>query len=140
MSKRKPGGNNAYKVANEQFLVEKAKEEGLLVLDNGVIIQKLEQGRGTVHPRPSSIVYAHYTGRLIDGTVFDTTEGQQLPALFRVRDLIMGWQIALVRMYEGDKFRIWIPARYGYGAMRMDDIPANSTLEFDLELVKIAQI
>lgn len=37
---------------------------------------------------------AHYTGRLIDGTVFDSTEGEQLPALFRVRDLIMGWQIA----------------------------------------------
>lgn len=131
---------NQYKIDNEQFLLDKAQEEGLLVLDNGVIMQKLEEGRGTVHPRPGSIVYAHYTGRLIDGTVFDTTEGEQLPALFRVRELIMGWQIALLRMYEGDKYRIWIPAKYGYGSAKMDDIPAWSTLEFDLELVKIAQI
>jgi len=59
---------------------------------------------------------------------------------YKVRDLIMGWQIALVRMYEGDKYRIWIPAKYAYGSTKMDNIPAWSTLEFDLELVKIAQI
>ena len=103
-------------------------------------MQRLEEGRGTVHPKPGSIVYVHYTGRLIDGTQFDSTEGDNLPALFRVRDLIMGWQIALTRMHEGDRYRIWIPAKYGYGSVRMDDIPAWSTLEFDLELVKIAQI
>lgn len=139
---------NLYKIENEKFLEMKVQEAGatsesecpLVVLDNGVVMQKLQSGHGTIHPRPSSIVYASYTGRLIDGTVFDSTEGQPLPALFRVRELIMGWQIALVRMYEGDKYRIWIPAKYGYGAVRMDDIPAYSTLEFDLELVKIAQI
>ena len=131
---------NRYKADNEAFLARKAAEEGLLALDNGVVIQKLEHGRGKVHPAPGSVVYVNYTGRLLDGTVFDSTEGQPLPALFRVRDLIMGWQIALVRMYEGDKFRIWIPARYAYGSVKMDRIPAWSTLEFDIELVKIAQI
>lgn len=73
----------------------------------------------------------------MDGTVFDSTDGQALPALFRVRDLIMGWQIALVRMHEGDKFRVWIPAKYAYGSAKMDMIPAWSTLEFDIELVKM---
>ena len=74
---------------------------------------------------------------MIDGTVFDTTEGESLPALFVVRDLIMGWQIALTRMHEGDKWEVYIPAKWGYGSAKMDDIPAWSTLIFDLELVKI---
>ena len=140
MGKNRNGRANLYKIENEVFLERKVEEEGVTVLDNGVILQKLEAGRGTVHPRPGSIVYAHYTGRLIDGTVFDTTEGQDLPALFKVRDLIMGWQIALVRMVEGDRYRLWIPAKWGYGGVRLDDIPAWSTLEFDLELVRIAQL
>jgi len=140
MSRNKHPRINQYKIDNENFLLEKSKEEGITALESGVLIQKLGEGRGKTHPKPGSLVYVHYTGRLIDGTQFDSTEGETLPALFRVRDLIMGWQIALVRMYEGDKYRIWIPAKYAYGSTKMDDIPAWSTLEFDLELVKIAQI
>ncbi len=140
MGRNKHPRINQYKIDNENFLLEKAKEEGIIALDNGVLLQKLEEGRGKVHPKPGSLIYVHYTGRLIDGTQFDSTEGENLPALFKLRDLIMGWQIALVRMYEGDKYRIWIPAKYAYGSVKMDDIPAWSTLEFDLELVKIAQI
>lgn len=131
---RKP---NLYKKANEDFLAAKAQEEGMVVLDNGVMYRVLEKGSGTRSPKPSGIVYVRYTGRLIDGTVFDSTEGQPLPALFVVRDLIMGWQIALTRMHEGDRWEVYIPAKWGYGAMRMDDIPAHSTLVFDMELVKI---
>ena len=141
MTKGKKSGKTVqWKLENEAFLTEKAKEEGVTVLDNGVIIQVLEKGHGTVHPKPGSLVYVRYTGRLIDGTVFDSMEGETLPALFKVRDLIMGWQIALTRMYEGDIYTIWIPAKWAYGSMRQPDIPAWSTLEFDLELVKIAQI
>jgi len=131
---RKP---NLYKKANEDFLAAKAQEEGMVVLDNGVMYRVLEKGSGTRCPKPSGIVYVRYTGRLIDGTVFDSTEGQPLPALFVVRDLIMGWQIALTRMHEGDRWEVFIPAKWGYGAVKMDDIPAHSTLVFDMELVKI---
>jgi peptidylprolyl isomerase len=128
---------NPYKEANEAFLREKAQEEGMHVLDNGVMYRVLEEGHGTKKPTPRSIVYAHYTGKLIDGAVFDTTEGDQLPALFMVGDLIMGWQIALTRMHEGDKWEVIIPAKWAYGSAKMEDIPAWSTLIFDLELVKI---
>jgi len=140
MSGNKHPRINQYKIDNENYLAEKAKEEGIIALESGVLIRILEEGRGKTHPKPGSLVYVHYTGRLIDGAQFDSTEGESLPALFKVRDLIMGWQIALVRMYEGDKYRIWIPAKYAYGSVKMGDIPAWSTLEFDLELVKIAQI
>ena len=129
--------SNPYKEANEAFLAEKAKEENMHVLDNGVMYRVLEEGHGTKSPKPSGIVYVHYTGRLIDGTVFDSTEQDSLPALFLVRDLIMGWQIALTRMHEGDKWEVFIPAKWGYGAMKMDGIPAHSTLIFTMKLVKI---
>ena len=135
MSRKKH--HNPYKEANEAFLEVKAQEGGIVVLDNGVLYKVLESGHGTKKPTPRSIVYVHYTGRLIDGTVFDTTEGAQLPALFLVGDLIMGWQIALTRMHEGDKWEVYIPAKWGYGALKMDDIPAHSTLIFTLQLVKI---
>ena len=128
---------NPYKEANEAFLAAKAQEEGIVALDNGVLYKVLEKGGGTRKPTPRGIVYVHYTGRLIDGTVFDTTEGEALPALFRVNELIMGWQIALTRMHEGDRWEVYIPAKWGYGTMKMDDIPAHSTLVFDMELVKI---
>ena len=129
--------SNPYKEANEAFLAEKAKEENMHVLDNGVMYRVLEEGHGTKCPKPSGIVYVHYTGRLIDGTVFDSTEQDSLPAFFLVRDLIMGWQIALTSMHEGDKWEVFIPAKWGYGAMKMDGIPAHSTLIFTMKLVKI---
>ena len=137
MAFHKKKKTNPYKEANEAYLQVKAQEDGMHVLDNGVMYRVLKEGSGTRKPSPRSIVYVHYTGRLIDGTVFDSTEGEQLPALFMVGDLIMGWQIALTRMHEGDKWEVFIPAKWGYGSMKMDDIPAHSTLIFEMELVKI---
>lgn len=137
MQHRKSKKSNPYKEANEAFLKVKSKEEGVVVLDNGVMYRVLEEGSGSRKPTPRSIVYVHYTGRLIDGTVFDSTEGDSLPALFMVGDLIMGWQIVLTRMHEGDKWEVYIPAKWAYGATRMDNIPAHSTLIFTMELIKI---
>lgn len=137
MSPKKHRRPDPYRAANESFLAEKAGEAGVVVLDNGVMYKVLETGRGTRKPTPRSIVYVHYTGRLIDGTVFDSTEGDPLPALFMVGDLIMGWQIVLTRMHEGDRWEVYIPAKWGYGSQKTEGIPAHSALVFDLELVKI---
>lgn len=126
-----------YKIDNEKFLEEKAKEPGIKALESGILMRRLEEGTGTECPKLNSIVFVNYTGRLIDGSVFDTTEGAPLPACFRVRELIVGWQAALLRMHVGDKYEIFIPAKYGYGSMKLDGIPANSTLVFELELLKI---
>ena len=134
---KKHGRNNLYKVENEIFLERKSEEEGIKVLESGILMRQLAEGSGTECPKLNSIVFVNYTGRLIDGTVFYTTDGQDLPAYFRVRDLIVGWQAALLRMHVGDKYEIFIPAKYGYGSMKLDDIPAYSTLCFELELLKI---
>lgn len=137
MANRKTIKEKVYRIDNEKYLQEKALEEGVKVLDNGVIMKQLEIGYGEKCPTPGGIVYVHYTGRLIDGTVFDSTEGDQLPALFMIRDLIMGWQIALTRMHEGDRYEVTIPAKWAYGPKKMEGIPAWSTLIFDIKLVKI---
>ena len=79
-----------YKIANEKFLAEKAQEEGIKALESGILIRELEKGSGSRTPQLRSTVYVHYTGRLIDGTIFDSTEGQ-LPACFRVDEMIIGW-------------------------------------------------
>lgn len=72
MSFHKKERPNPYKEANEAFLQVKEQEVGIVALDNGVLYKVLEEGHGTRKPTPRSIVYVNYTGRLIDGTVFDT--------------------------------------------------------------------
>lgn len=125
-----------YKIANEEFLAAKAAEEGARVLDNGVILKQLEKGTGTMRPSPKSVVFVRYTGRLINGRVFDSNADAPLPACFILSQLIMGWQIALTRMVAGDKYEVTIPAQYGYGSRPAGDIPAYSTLVFEIELIK----
>ncbi len=130
-----------YKEANALFLKTK-EEEGIYTKhQSGMLYRKIKEGvGGTVFPRTNSIVFVHYTGKLIDGKVIDTTEdGHSLPACFVVRELIMGWQIALTKMRAGDRFEIILPYDLGYGKKRCDDIPGYSTLIFELELIKVEQ-
>ena len=133
---KKPNKAAQYKIANERFLEQKAQEDGIIALESGILMRQIEKGRGDSRPQLNSVVFVNYTGRLIDGTVFDTTDGQDLPACFRVREVIVGWQAALLRMHAGDRYEVFIPARYGYGSMKLDDIPAWSTLCFEIELIK----
>lgn len=134
---------NNYRESNLDFLRQKAQEEGSVVLRGGTVYHWLHRGPivagapNSGFARPSDIVYCHYTGRLIDGTVFDTTEGKPLPACFVVRDLIMGFQMALTRMRAGDRMEICIPAELAYGKQKTGPIPAHSTLIFDIELLKV---
>ena len=134
---RRAKQNEQYKSANLLYLAEKAKEEGIVPLPSGVLYRWLERGPAKgPFATPSSIVFVRYTGRLIDGSVFDSNMDAPLPACFVVRDLIMGWQIALTRMRQGDRMELYIPAKYGYGRQSLPGIPADSTLIFTLELVK----
>lgn len=134
---RKPKKPNQYKIANEEFLQTKAATGEYLVLESGILLKRLEEGHGRRRPALSDVIFCNYTGRLIDGTVFDTTEGMDLPPVFRLRELIVGWQAALLRMVEGDRYEVIIPAKYGYGSFSQPDIPAYSTLLFEIELLKI---
>ena len=118
-----------YIEANKAWLKAKSQEAGIKPLPKGRADGK--------HPSPRSIVTAHYTGRTIDGEVFDSTEGD-VPAAFRLSDLIEGWIIALQQMCIGDRWEVYLPAELAYGRYAQPGIPAGSTLIFELELVSIA--
>jgi FKBP-type peptidyl-prolyl cis-trans isomerase len=127
----------SYIQANKDWLAEKAKEEGVKALPKGVYYKVLAEGnKDSLQPTRRSIVTVHYTGKTINGKKFDSSRGGTAPA-FRLSELIEGWIIAIQQMHIGDKWEVYIPAKWGYGALKMDDIPAHSTLIFELELVKI---
>ena len=126
-----------YKEQNIEFLKKKAIEAGVQKTAQGILyeILKSEQGpKATVR----SIVSVYYKGMLIDGKVFDDNTAQGYPDAFRLADLIVGWQIALTQMCVGDKWRIYVPAEVGYGAMNVAGIPKHSTLIFEIELAGIS--
>lgn len=126
----------AYKIENEQFLKEIAGQPGVRELYNGILYRVVSSGTGK-SPNAGSIVSVFYKGSLINGKVFDSNMSGKVPDAFRLRELIVGWQIALKNMKEGDKWTVYIPAAYGYGPRGVHGIPGNSTLIFEIKLVKV---
>lgn len=127
------------KEAGKLFLEENAKKDGVVVLPSGLQYKVLTAGFGPV-PKATDRVQVKYEGRLIDGTVFDSTEkhGGQ-PATFAPNQVIKGWTEALTMMPVGSKWQLYIPQELGYGTRAQGPIPAYSTLIFDVEVVGIEE-
>lgn len=127
-----------YLEKNLAFIDEMRRKEGIRELRGGVCYEVIAQGEGDSQPSPRSIVTCHYKGSLIDGKVFDSSYERKCPEAFRVNELISGFQIALVNMHIGDHWRVYIPSDMGYGSRGAGrDIPGNSTLIFEIELISI---
>lgn len=121
----------------EAFLTENAKREGIKVTESGLQYEVLESGKGDT-PKASDNVEVHYTGKLIDGTVFDSSVERGVPASFGVTQVIPGWVEALQLMHEGDKWRLYIPSDLAYGPNGAGGvIGPNMTLIFDVELLRV---
>ena len=125
-----------YKKANKEWLENISKEEGVKSLPGRVYYRVLQEGNGDIHPSVNSVITAHYTGKTIDGKVFDSSR-DSIPLAIRLRDLIAGWVIAMQQMRVGDRWEIYIPSELGYGKFSQPGIPAHSTLIFDVELLSI---
>ena len=124
--------------AGKAFLEENAKREEVSVTASGLQYEVLEEGTGAT-PTSADRVIVHYTGKLIDGTVFDSSVERGEPAAFGVTQVISGWVEALQMMKEGAKWRLYIPSELAYGANGAGNlIGPNATLIFDVELIKIA--
>ncbi|ENV00655.1 MULTISPECIES: FKBP-type peptidyl-prolyl cis-trans isomerase [Acinetobacter] len=121
----------------QAFLAENAKKPGIKTTKSGLQYQILQEGKGK-SPSANSNVRVHYEGRLIDGTVFDSSIARQQPVDFRTTQVITGWTEGLQLMKVGAKYRFFIPADLAYGQIGSGDIiEPNSTLIFDIELLEI---
>ena len=127
-----------YAKANQEWLMGKAKEDGVKALAKGIYYKAIAEGKNDgLHPTARSIITAHYTGRTINGKKFDSSRGG-VPLAIRLCDLIEGWVIAMQKMCIGDKWEVYIPAEMGYGKYSQPGIPGGSTLIFEIELLGIA--
>lgn len=121
----------------EAFLAENAKKSGVKTLASGLQYQVLKAGSGK-SPTATSKVKVQYEGRLLDGTVFDSSIARNQPVEFQTSQVIAGWTEGLQLMKEGAEYRFFIPAKLAYGEMGSgDSIEPNSSLIFDVELLKV---
>lgn len=119
------------------YLEQNKQKEGVNVTDTGLQYEVLTEGRGNV-PSRQDTVRVHYTGSLINGTVFDSSVKRGQPAEFPVNGVIAGWIEALSMMPVGSKWRLTIPHFLAYGERGAGaSIPPFSTLVFDVELLDI---
>lgn len=121
----------------EAYLAENSQREGVVTLPSGLQYEVLEEGDGATPKRRSTVV-VHYTGTLIDGTVFDSSRARGEPARFPVNRVIAGWTEALQLMQVGDRWRLFIPADLAYEDRGIGPLIApGSALVFDVELIEV---
>lgn len=113
-------------------LLREARGAGVTTTASGLQYKVIEPGQGGPHPTATDVVMLNYTGRLIDGSVFDKS---QQPAAMSLSNVLPGFAEALKLMPKGAKYRFWLPAKIAYGDRANEKIPANSTLVFDVELL-----
>lgn len=123
--------------AGKKFLEENAKKDGVKATASGLQYEVLREGAGP-KPGATSTVEVHYEGRLINGKVFDSSYQRNETISFPLNRVIPGWTEGLQLMPTGAKYRLYIPSELGYGARGAGaDIPPNSALVFDVELISI---
>lgn len=124
--------------AGKEILEQNAKAPGVQVTESGLQYLVVKEGTGA-KPGPNDMVTVHYTGRLIDGTVFDSSEERGEPATFAVGQVIAGWVEGLQMMQEGAAWRLFIPSELAYGSHGTGPIQPNSALIFDVQLIKVGK-
>ena len=124
----------------EEFLSKNKKKEGVKTLPSGLQYKVIEKGTGET-PKLTDKVKALYTGKFINGEVFDSTElRNNEPAVFAVNKVIPGWTEALQLMKVGGKWELYIPGKLAYGVRgKQPRIGPNETLIFEIELVDIVE-
>ncbi len=131
--------------AAEAFLAENGARPEVTTTESGLQYEALTaahpdlvEDAGTAPDGPTAVVVTHYTGRLLDGSVFDSSEERGQPATFGLDQVIPGWTEALQLMKTGERWKIWLPPELAYGARPPSpEIPPNALLEFEVELLAV---
>ena len=125
--------------AGQAYVQDYAKQAGVTALSNGLHYKELRKGTGD-HPKATDTVKVHYEGRLIDGTVFDSSKERGEPATFPLNGVIQGWQEILPLMPVGARWQVVIPPKLAYGVRGAGgSIGPNETLVFEIELLEIVK-
>lgn len=132
---------NKNKVVGETFLNENKTKAGVITTESGLQYIVLKEGEGAT-PTLADQVTVHYTGKLLNGEVFDSSEERNEPVTFYVRSVIPGWTEALQLMKEGAEYKLFIPSDLAYGqggGPRGSAIGPNEVLVFDVKLIKVVK-
>lgn len=127
--------------AGDKFLTENKNKEGVKTTASGLQYKVNKEGTGDVAALGDGVM-VEYTGKLIDGTEFDSTKahgGEPFAVPLVGDNVIQGWTEGLQLMKEGGEYTLYVPAKLGYGSNPQPKIPANSVLVFDMKIVKIAK-
>lgn len=137
MQEKEAEQSKALRAEGEAFLAENAKKDEVVVLPSGLQYTVLTEGTGK-KPSATDNVKCHYEGRLINGTVFDSSYKRGEPAVFPLNGVIAGWTEGVQLMGEGAKFRFFIPYNLAYGERGAgQSIPPYAALIFDVELIEV---
>jgi FKBP-type peptidyl-prolyl cis-trans isomerase len=124
------------KAAAQEFLAKNGKEKGVQTTASGLEYKIIKAGDSkTPLISATDEVTVNYRGKLIDGTEFDSSYSRNQPATFPANGVIKGWQEALVMMRPGAHWQLFIPPELAYGPAPRPNIPANSALIFDVEVI-----
>ncbi len=130
--------NNATeaKEKGKEYLEKFAKKKDVEVTDSGIAYKIIKEGDGK-KPSATDRVKVHYEGKLIDGTVFDSSIERGEPAEFALNQVIKGWTEGLQLISEGGSIELVIPSELAYGDRPSQKIPGGSTLIFNVDLIEI---
>lgn len=126
----------AARFRDDKYKGETATDSTFVTTASGLKYMVLKEGTGKT-PGPTDNVTVHYTGRLLDGTVFDSSVERGEPATFPLNGVIAGWTEGLQLMKEGAKYVFYIPTDLAYGSRGGGPIPPYSDLIFEVELIKV---
>lgn len=124
------------KQAGLQYLEENKKQPGVTQTQSGLQYKVIKEGNGKT-PTANNQVTVNYEGKLLDGTVFDSSFERGKPATFPVTGVIPGWTEGLQLMKEGGSYELYIPSDLAYGDQGTQGIPGGSTLIFKVDLIKV---
>jgi FKBP-type peptidyl-prolyl cis-trans isomerase len=122
--------------ANTAFFAKLKENKNIVELPDGLRYEIVKPGDGPF-PKATDTVKVHYTGTLLDGTVFDSSVQRGTPAEFPLEGVIPGWTEGIQKINKGGKIKLYVPPQLGYGDEGNQSIPPGSTLIFDVELLEI---
>ena len=124
--------------ANAAFMANNSKQPGVVTLPDGLQYKIVTSGPADgLRPKASDEVKVNYEGKLLSGEVFDSSFARGQPAAFPLDEVIPGWTEIMQQMRPGDEWVVWIPPMLGYGEEAKGPIPANSVLQFRIQLLGV---